>query len=77
MYTLTVLSRPHPLYYLTVPPHTHFTLYQVDELEEGSLNAIRLYPASVDAPTTNSSQRDAMTAVDAIQSSVRGVQVYK
>lgn len=43
----------------------------VNELEEGSLNAIRLYPASVDAPTTNSSQRDAMTAVDAIQTSLR------
>lgn len=41
----------------------------VGTLEEGSLNAIRLYPASVD--NSNSTQRDARRAVDAVQSSLR------
>jgi hypothetical protein len=43
-------------------------LCQVDGLADGSLNAIRLYPASVDS--ANSTQRDARTAVNTIQNTV-------
>ena len=47
------------------------TCHQVGELMEGSLRAIRLYPGNVNSPRTNSSQRDAKTAVDAVQNIVR------
>ena len=52
------------------------TCRQVGELMEGSLRAVRLYPGSVNSPRTNSSQRDAKTAVDAVQNIVREYMYY-
>ena len=49
----------------------YFMQLQDDGQAEISLNDIRLYPALIDS--ANSTQLDAMTAVDAVQRMVRGL----